>query len=105
MSKWLKILNHHSDSFSGEQLLDKQEKLQQLKTFMSKWCNQGILLVQHHLDPQEHQIYSSNDTKNVPFDKTAEQAMCNESAIDDLTYQINLFMKDLVVRTCGEDGK
>ena len=70
---------------------------------MSKWCNLGILLVQHHLDPQKHQIHvSSNETT---FDKTPEQVMCSESAIDDLMHQVNLFMKKLVARTSGEDGK
>ena len=103
VSKWLRILNHHSDSFSGEQLLHKQERLQQLKAFMSKWCNLGILLVQRHLDPQKHQILVSSD--GSACDKTAEQAMCSESAIDDLMHQVNLFMKKLVARTSGEDGK
>ncbi len=115
VSNWLQLLNELSDIFSGEVLLERQEQLIELEKSMKKWSDISVSVVQHHVSPCSKNITkvtSSHDRLDKHDDLTNE---CDDGhghhvpvhsmeGVNIMVGELNIYVKDLAVRTSGENG-
>ena len=98
LTDWLKALNHLSETFSGEILLDRQDKLQDSRECMSQWSEASLSIVQRRIKPS-FQMESISDTVSSSHEMNAKR-----ESITSLVREIVSYMKDLSIRTSGENG-
>lgn len=91
-------MNHLSETFSGEILLDRQDKLHDSRECMSQWSEAGLSIVQRRIKPS-FQVESIPDTVSLSDEMSAQR-----ESITSLVSKIVSCMKDMSIRTSGENG-
>lgn len=96
MAQWQAALNALSDQFSGEHLLERQEKLQELQSAVAEWSDLILCVMRRHPDSQEG-------------DEQPERAQTptidSRKIMLSVNNKIDSFMKNVTSRMCGENGK
>ena len=110
---WLQTLNELSEMFSGEVLLERQEHLQEIELSMKRWSEMALSVIQHHITPgpvetiAEHSNESQEKLEGgvaVGGEKSQEKLVHSAEGLNSLVADVNMFIKDLSVRTSGENG-
>ena len=95
MGQWQAALNALSDEFSGELLLKRQEKLQELQSAVAEWSDLILCVMRRHPDSQEG---DDPERPQTPTSNSRKIMLSVNSKIDS-------FMKNVTARMCGENGR
>ena len=96
MAQWQAALNALSDQFSGELLLERQEKLQELQSAVAEWSDLILCVMRRHPDSQE-----GDEQAERPRTPTIDSRKIMLS----VNNKIDSFMKNVTSRMCGENGR
>ena len=114
-------MNELSEIFSGEILLERQERLIELEKSMKKWSDMSLCLVQHHLVPCSKKDASlgslgNGDGNHDRLDK--HHGTTNEigeghrhnvpvhsvQGVNIMVAELKMYVRHLAIRTSGENG-
>ena len=95
MVQWQAALNALSDQFSGELLLERQEKLQELQSAVAEWSDLILCVMRRHPDSQDG---DDPERARTPTSDSRTIMMSVNGKIDS-------FMKNITARMCGENGR
>lgn len=79
-------------------MLDRQDKLHDSRECMSQWSEGSLSIVQRRIKPS-FQVESISDTVSSSDEMNAQR-----ESITSLVSEIVSYMKDLSIRTSGENG-